>query len=186
MSDCITEGYVTVINLMLDNKLYDSLKNLLPVMARCGKAGGKVTVQEVADEVKVKTRAETWPAAIYYDKDGTQIEGSVSGLYKEVFGIPVTEELICRISDGIEKKDCRAKSSIENWLSRGVVVRGNGDSTPNIDPNISASAQERVWADWKTKIKDEGKKIHLYHPDSPMIKQATDIIKKTAKKKKGG
>ena len=48
----------------------------------------------------------------------------------------------------------------------------------------SAGQVEKLYKDWKNHLLTDGKKINIYHPENPEIKQATTAIETKAKAKK--
>jgi len=131
---------------------------------------------------KATTRApaEMWPDAVYYDKDGSTKEGSFSGLFKEIYGAAVTEDMICRYWG--DKQECRSPSTVENFRNRGDIVKGNGEPAPAATEGMSAGQVERLFKTWKNHLIADNMKIHIYHPDNPDIKKATETVKKKSEK----
>lgn len=175
--NCISADFKTMILGMLDKQMeptviHQVVDNLMPT---CESLGIGVTKADVA---KTRTSPEQWPEATLYEKGGGTKTGTISGLFKETFGIPVTQDVVCAIRSGEEKPECRAISSVENWRDRGYIVKGNGEVAPIPSGDLSAPAQTRILKDWKDKLLQENKKLHIYHPDSPLVKAATEAAKK--------
>ncbi|HEC60661.1 MAG TPA: hypothetical protein ENI27_00225 [bacterium] len=174
---CITQDYKTLLVEMIDGDTSrELLKEFVKIFALCPSTAGPGTVKPTVE----RSVAGRWPDANYYGKDGKVQTGSFSGLFKEIYGTPVTEDLVCRWWG--DRSECRSPSTVENFRNRGDIVKGNGDEAPTPATNMSAGQIERLYSTWKDKLLTEGKKIHIYHPENPAIKEATKIVAKSAKK----
>ncbi len=173
---CITPDYKDFLVQLIDGDTSkELLRQFVKTFAICPTTGApaKPTVERAI--------AGRWPEANYYAKDGTVQTGSFSGLFKEIYGTSVTEDLVCRWWG--DKSECRSPSTVENFKNRGDIVKGNGELAPSPTTNMSAGQVERLYGEWKDKLLTEGRKIHIYHPENPAILEATKIVEKTAKKR---
>ncbi len=175
---CITADNKKFLLQLLDGDTSrDLLKEFVGTFAICPEAVASGTGNKPHVERSVAGR---WPEANYYDKKGKVTSGSFSGLFKDIYGTPVTEDLVCRWWG--DRSECRSPSTVENFRNRGDIVKGNGGLAPVPTINMSAGQVERLYGDWKDKLLSEGRKIHIYHPENPAILEATKIVEKTAKK----
>ncbi len=180
MGGCITQDYKDLFTDFINQDTSkDLLKEFVRVLTVCpsGAAPGASSTKPAVE----RQIAGRWPDAKYYGQDGSVKEGSFSGLFKEIYGTPVTEDLICRWWS--DKSECRSPSTVENFRNRGDIVKGNGGEAPVPELNMSAGQIERLYGSWKDKLLTENLSIHIYHPLSPAIVEATKIVKKTAKPK---
>ena len=174
---CITADYKEfLVQLIEGDTSKDLLTQFVKTFVICPTAVASGTKPAVERSI-----AGRWPEAKYYAKDGTVQEGSFSGLFREIYGTSVTEDLVCRWWG--DKSECRSPSTVENFRNRGDIVKGNGEQAPSPSVNMSAGQVERLYGDWKDKLLSENRKIHIYHPQNPAILEATKIVEKTAKKK---
>lgn len=178
MPGCITSDYkdvlVNLIKAEVGEAVLHTVVESIPLCSPTQTSGKPVIVKPE------RAIAEKWPDAEYHAKDGSMKEGSFSGLFKEVYGTPVTEDLICRWWG--DKQECRSPSTVENFRNRGDIVKGNGDPAPIPTADMSAGQVERLFKDWKNELLTSGKKIHIYNPEAPEIKEATKAVEKKSKK----
>ena len=176
--ECITSGVKDILLSMINASLEKTiLAGMVQAIPNCPSFG--------AEAVKPKPSrlvAEQWPEANYFAKDGTVKTGSFSGLFKEIYGTPVTEDMICRWWG--DKSECRSPSTVENFRNRGDIVKGNGEPAPTPSSEMSAGEVERLYKTWKDHLIKDSLSINIYHPEHPAIKEATTTVEKTSKKKK--
>lgn len=177
---CITLEYKEILleafKVNIEPAIIAGIIQSMPLCSGTQAGGGKPTVVKTE-----RAMAGQWPEANYYDKDGTVKTGSFSGLFKEKYGTPVTEDLICRWWG--DKSECRSPSTVENFRNRGDIVKGNGEMAPLPTSDMSAGQVERLYKDWKDHLLKSNMKINIYHPEHPSIKEATKAVEKTSKKK---
>ena len=146
MPGCITQDFKDSIIQLIDGEasraLLKEFVNILGICPTAVAAGTKPHVE--------RQTAGRWPDANYYDKDGTVLTGSFSGLFKDIYGTPVTEDLVCRIWG--DRTECRSPSTVENFRNRGDIVKGNGELAPKPVVNMSHGQVERLYGDWKNKL----------------------------------
>lgn len=180
MGGCITQDYKDLfLDFIEGDTSKELLKQFVKVLAVCPTAATRpgAAVKPTVE----RSVAGRWPDANYYGKDGKVQTGSFSGLFKEIYGTPVTEDLVCRWWG--DRSECRSPSTVENFRNRGDIVKGNGEEAPTPVTNMSSGQIERLYSTWKDKLLTEGKQIHIYHPENPAIKEATKIVEKSARKK---
>lgn len=166
MPMCMTkDAKALMIRLIEQKKPYELLAlTVQDVLPSCEdlEALGIAMKTTVAKE-KTRTAPEAWPAATLYKEDGSSVSGSLSGLFKDTFGVAVTEDKVCRLTESGEA-DCRSISAVENWQGRGFAVHGNGDPAPAVTAGMSTGAIDKMFKAWKDKLLQEGKAINIYHP----------------------
>ena len=175
MESCITKDYKDILIGLIDaNTAKEMMRTIVGALPLCASVpAAKATVERAS--------ATRWPDANYYSQDGTVKTGSFSGLFKDVYGQSVTEDLVCRWWG--DKQECRSPSTVENFRNRGDIVKGNGEEAPVPKLDMSAGQIKRLYSDWKDRLLTEGKTINIFHPEAPAIKEATKIVAKTARKK---
>ena len=182
MPGCITSEYkeilVNALKAELEPAIIGGIVSSIPICSEGGGGGGKPE----AKPSEPRQAAELWPEATYHQKDGTPVTGSFTGLFKQLYGTPVTQDLVCRWWG--DKQECRSPSTVENFRNRGDIVKGNGEMAPSPSFDMSAGQVEKLYKDWKNHLLTDGKKINIYHPENPEIKQATTAIETKAKAKK--
>ena len=183
--DCITSGYKNVLLGLLNAETEAAvIAAVLDTFKPCSPAAttGGPTVKIKKD----RAAAGLWPNAIYYNKDGTTREGSFSGLYKELYGTPVTsrEAYICRWWGPGDQIECRSPSTVENFRDKGDIVKGDGEDPPPQNPDWDFDQVEAADKAWKASLLERGLKIHIYHPEHPTIKAATEEVKKSPRTRK--
>lgn len=180
MAGCITSDYKDILvgafKAELEPIIIAGIIQSIPICSGTQVPGKPAVVKSE------RAMAEPWPEASYYDKDGSVKTGSFSGLFKEIYGTPVTEDLICRWWG--DKSECRSPSTVENFRNRGNIVKGNSEPAPVPSADMSAGQVERLYKEWKDHLLKAGLKINIYHPEHPSLKEATKTVEKTAKKKK--
>jgi len=180
---CITPGIKsTILTLLRNDADIILLTSLIEQIPHCPSGG--VASGGVSPEKKARQRAELWPEANYYDKDGSVTTGALTALFKEKYGEAVTENDICRwwTTGGVagDQVECRSPSTVENFLAKGNIVRGNGEPPPSQDPSMSFSQVEKAYKEWKDYLLKNGLKVHVYHPENPEIIAATKAVEQKA------
>lgn len=177
VESCITKDYKDLLAGLIEKdtrkELMLAMVEVIPVCTQPAPAAVKTVVERAS--------AARWPDANYYDKDGSVKTGSFSGLFREIYGVPVTEDLVCRTWG--DKQECRSPSTVENFRNRGDIVKGNGEEAPVPASNMSSGQIEKLYGDWKNRLLSANMKINIFHPESPVIKEATKTVEKTAKKR---
>lgn len=176
MTGCITSDYKSVVLDLIKAEVAGTiLRTVVETIPICSQApAGKPVIVKTERAV-----AEKWPDAEYHGKDGSVKKGSFSGLFREIYGTPVTEDLVCRWWG--DKQECRSPSTVENFRNRGDIVKGNGDPAPIPLTDMSAGKVERLFKDWKDELISANKTIHIYNPDAPEIKEAIKAVEKKSK-----
>jgi len=168
-SRCISEFYKGQLETLIQYVTKDVLMEIVQKWPTC-EGGIPVSQSGIVIQKSERVTAEPWPTATYYGKDGKIMEGSFSGLFKEIFGVPVTQDLVCSRTDRGQK--CRALSTVENFRNRGMIIKGNGEDPPVPNGDMSSSQVEKMYKDWKDHLIKKGLKIKVFHPEYPGIKDA--------------
>jgi hypothetical protein len=165
MATCITQDVKSMLATLLAKEIPVAvLATVIDAIPSCESMGlGKAVAV-----AQTKRETENWPDAVLHDEKGEEVAGSLSGLFKDTFGVPVTEDLVCRITrEG--QPDCRAISAVENWQNRGYIVKGDGEASPVVEKGQSTGDIDRMYKNWKSKLLSENKVINIYHPKSPEV-----------------
>ena len=94
IQDCIPQPYKTMITNMLAGPLDKGvISQVVASLPAC--VDTTPAVVEAAKEA-IRRKAEQWPEAVLHLANGKTETGSMSGLFKATFGVPVTEDLVCR------------------------------------------------------------------------------------------
>ena len=182
MAGCITSNWKDIVlGLLKAESSKNLLESVIGSIPLCGEATGQAPAEAgTAKIVVTKSGTKNWPAAEFFNKDGSVEAGSMTGLFAKHYGQTVFEDNICRVY-GPTHTDCRAQSTVENFMNRGCIVRGNGDPAPVPTSDMSVAQVDRMFSAWKDKLLAEGRKIKIYPPDHPSLKEATKAIEKAAK-----
>jgi len=169
MAGCITQDWRdTLVAVLAQNVPSSAVSAIVKAIPVCGEAAGAAVSRAVHEEKVEKARegAKGWGKVIYYNERCQQtLKDSPSGLFKELFGVEVTEDEVCRLQSGEKKEQCRALSVVENFRNRGFFVGGNGEEAPMPRGELSSAAQEREYKQWKDHLIATGKQMRVYHPD---------------------
>ncbi len=168
MTGCITSDWRDTLTAVLTQKvLHSAILEVVKVIPICGTGVAGTSTQKTAEKVeKAREGAKGWGKVLYFDEKCRQnLKDSPSGLFKELFGVEVTEDEVCRIQSGEERKECRALSVVENFRNRGYHIAGDGEEAPMPKGELSSAAQEREYKEWKEHLLKTGKMMRVYHPD---------------------
>ena len=116
-----------------------------------------------------KRHQPTWGPAKYYDAKGKPHDyTSPSAAFQDLFGVSPASGIDCEIVAGEPR--CSPKTMVMSFMSRGMIVRGNGEPPPVIETGMSEQARVALHQEWNAKLKSEGKQFLIYHPEAPQLK----------------